>query len=68
MLCIDTGAGPLDTTNTAADAMSKFYGGQFGLTKVATVKFAVLPKSFWPKWSDCFDLWKIIQYEFLQVN
>ena len=53
---------------TPAVSWVEFYSGHFNQTKLATVKFADLPKSFLPKWSDCFDMWKQIQSEFLQVN
>ena len=46
---------------------SEFCSGHFGQTKRtkhATVKFADLPKSFWPKGSDCSDMWKKIQSKF----
>ena len=58
MLCINTGAGTLDTTNTTADAMSKFYGSQFGLTIVAKINFKSLENIFdhlvRPFWSTLF--------------
>ena len=53
---------------TTTVSQGEFYSGHFGQTKLATAKFADLPKSFWPKWSDCFDMWKKIQSKFLQVN
>ena len=34
---------------TTTVSQGEFYSGHFGQTKLATVKFADLPKSFWPK-------------------